>query len=64
MPELVDLLKLGGALLAGGVAFGSFAALLRQVSRQLAAHIVSDDEIARDVIDRLARIETILTERK
>ena len=63
MPAPSDLLTLGGALLAGGVAFGGVATLVRRTDLKLETHIASDDKHARDVIDRLERIETMLKER-
>ena len=59
-----DLITLGGALLAGGVAFGGVATLVKKADSKLERHMASDEKHARDVIDRLARIETILMERK
>lgn len=59
-----ELLTIGGALLTGGVAFGGVLAIVRRVDVRLEAHVLSDDKYQREVIDRLARIETILTERK
>lgn len=64
MPELGDVLTLGGALLTGGVALGGFATILKRTDAKLEKHIANDEKHAREVIDRLARIETILTERK
>ena len=64
MPEISDLLTLGGALLTGGVAIGGFTIILRSTHATLEEHIEKDEKHAREVIDRLARIETILTERK
>lgn len=64
MPEIGDVLTLSGALLAGGAGFGGFAMLLRRTDVRLEKHIDADEKHALEVIDRLARIETILMERK
>lgn len=60
MPAIGDLMTLGGALLTGGVAFGGLAVLVKQMSTRLTKHIESDEVLTREVIDRLARIETLL----
>lgn len=61
---VAELLTIGGALLSGGVAFGGVAMLVRKTDAKLEQHVERDDKFSREIIDRLARIETILTERK
>lgn len=62
MPDLRDLLTLGGALLAGGISFGGLAVIVRKTDQKLDKHIDADERYQREVIDRLARIETLLEE--
>lgn len=58
------MLTVCGALLAGGAAFGAVQFALSSLARQVREHVKSDERHQNIVIDRLARIETILTERK
>ncbi|HVJ30914.1 MAG TPA: hypothetical protein VNA66_11450 [Gammaproteobacteria bacterium] len=58
------MLTVCGALLAGGAAFGAVQFALSALSKQVSEHVKSDEKHQAVVIDRLARIETILTERK
>lgn len=57
-------LTIGGALLAGGAAFGAVQFALSSLAKQVSEHVKNDERHQSVVIDRLARIETILTERK
>lgn len=65
--DLGALLTIGGALTSGGAAFGGAIAALNGTRKRvatiealLAEHAKADAEHQRDVIDRLARIETKL----
>lgn len=60
MPVTGDLLTIGGALLTGGALFGGFAMIVRRTDAKLEEHLKSCALYQRDVLDRLARIETLL----
>lgn len=62
--DLGVILTVGGALLAGGAAYGAVRQAVSAMARQLAEHVKADEVYQRDTIARLTRIETILTERK
>jgi hypothetical protein len=65
--EFGELLTAGSILLSGGAAFGGAVAALNGTRKRvagiettLADHVKADETHQRDVIDRLARIETKL----
>lgn len=65
--DLDALLKLGGVLLAGGSAWGGALVALNgtrkrvaEVHETLTQHVQADTDHQKDIIDRLARIETKL----
>lgn len=71
MPELTltleFLLAIGSVLVAGGAAFGGARSALngtrkevKEIKATLADHVKADEDLSREVITRLARVETKL----
>lgn len=58
--DLSILLALSGILVTGGAAWGGASAALRGLRKQFDEHTQSDNELQRDILDRLIRIETKL----
>jgi len=61
------LLTIAGFLVAGGAAYGGARSALngtrkevKEIKQSLVDHIKADENLAREMIDRLARIETKL----
>ena len=63
MVDPSTLVALGGALASGGAVFGGVVAAVKRIGgleRSLQRHLEADERHQREVIDRLARIETKL----